>query len=155
MAGFACTAQSTHARAHARAAAMSLVDHYLTLRQVHIGFVTLSGSYFALRAAAHLTGAHWPHALPARIASWVIDTGLLSAGALLWATLRIHPLEQTWLGVKLALLVVYIGLGTMALRRARTPAARLGWTLAAVGCFGFMVSVALAHHPMGVLAPRG
>lgn len=131
---------------------MSLIDHYLALRHAHIGLVTLSGGYFALRAFAHLAGAHWPLGRPARMASWVIDTGLLSAGALLWATLQIHPLQQTWLGVKLALLVVYIGLGTLALRRARTPAARLGWTLAALGCYGFMVSVALAHDPLGLLA---
>jgi uncharacterized membrane protein SirB2 len=132
---------------------MSLIDHYLALRHAHIGLVTLSGSYFALRAFAHLAGARWPLTLPARAASWVVDTGLLTAGALLWAALQIHPLQQTWLGVKLVLLVVYVGLGTMALRRARTAAVQLGWTLAALGCFGFMVSVALAHDPLGLLAP--
>ena len=83
--------------------------------------------------------------MPARAASWVIDTGLLSAGALLWATLQINPLVQTWLGAKLVLLLVYIGLGTMALRRAHTPAARLVWTMAALGCFGWMVATAIAH----------
>ena len=105
---------------------MSLIEHYATLRQVHIGFVTASGTLFALRAFATLGGARWPLALPARAASWVVDTGLLGAGALLWATLQINPLVQTWLGAKLVLLLVYIGLGTMALRRARTPAARAG-----------------------------
>jgi uncharacterized membrane protein SirB2 len=133
---------------------MSLIEHYVALRHAHIGLVALSGGWFALRAAGQLAGARWPLSLPARAASWAIDTSLLTAGALLWAALQIHPLVQTWLGVKLVLLVVYVGLGTMALRRARTPAARLGWTLAALGCFGFMVSVALAHHPLGWLAPR-
>ncbi|MCB1980727.1 MAG: SirB2 family protein, partial [Rhodoferax sp.] len=76
----------------------------------------------------------------------------LTAGSLLWAALQIHPLEQTWLGVKLVLLVVYIGLGTMALQRARTTRARVAWTLASLACFGFMVSVALAHDPLGVFA---
>jgi len=138
---------------------MNLIDHYLALRHVHIGFVSLSGSYFALRAFAHLRGARWPLTLPARIASWVVDTGLLSAGALLWATLQINPLQQTWLGTKLVLLLVYIGLGTMALRRNSHPtssrASQLGWTLAALGCFGYMVSVALAHDPRGVFALLG
>lgn len=131
---------------------MSLIDHYLALRHAHIGFVTLSGSYFALRAFAHLAGARWPLTLPARAASWAVDTGLLTAGSLLWAALQIHPLEQTWLGVKLVLLVVYIGLGTMALQRARTTRTRVAWTLASLACFGFMVSVALAHDPLGVFA---
>ena len=130
---------------------MSLIEHYVTLRQAHIGFVAASGTLFALRAVATLGGARWPLSLPARAASWVVDSGLLGAGALLWATLQVHPLVQTWLGAKLLLLLVYIGLGTMALRRARTPASRLGWTLAALGCFGWIVATALAHDPRGPL----
>ena len=124
----------------------ALIEHYITLRQLHVGFVTASGSLFALRAFAALAGAR-----PARVASWVVDTGLLGAGGLLWATLQINPLVQTWLGTKLLLLLVYIGLGTMALRRARTPTARLGWTLAALACFGWIVGTAIAHHPYGPL----
>jgi len=131
---------------------MSLVEHVVTLRQVHIGFVAASGTLFTLRALATLGGARWPLALPARAASWVVDTGLLGAGVLLWATLQLDPWVQTWLGAKLLLLIVYIGLGTMALRRARTPAARLTWTLAALGCFGWMVATALAHDPRGPLS---
>lgn len=130
---------------------MTLIEHYAALRQAHIGFVTASGTLFALRALAGLAGARWPLSRPARVASWVVDTGLLVAGALLWTALRIDPLVQTWLGVKLLALLVYIGLGTMALRRARGTGSRLAWTLAALGCFGFMVSVALTHDPLGAL----
>ena len=131
---------------------MSLIEHYAALRHAHIGFVVASGTLFALRAFATLGGARWPLALPARAASWVVDTGLLSAGALLWATLQLNPVVQAWLGAKLLLLLVYIGLGTMALRRARTTASSLAWTLAALGCFGFMVSVALTHDPAGLFS---
>jgi uncharacterized membrane protein SirB2 len=129
----------------------TLIDHYASLRQLHIGLVAASGTLFALRAFATLGGAAWPLALPARVASWGIDTALLTAGALLWATLQIHPLQQAWLGMKLLLLLVYIALGTMALRRARTPGARLGWTLAALGCLGWIVATAIAHDPRGPL----
>ncbi len=131
---------------------MSLIEHHTALRHAHIGLVAASGAWFALRAAGQLAGARWPLTLPARGASWAIDSALLGAGALLWAALQINPLVHTWLAAKLLLLVVYVGLGTMALRRARSPAQRLGWTLAALGCFGFMVSVALARHPLGALA---
>lgn len=129
----------------------ALIEHYITLRQLHVGFVTASGSLFALRAFATLAGARWPLSRPARVANWVIDTGLLTAGALLWAALQVHPLVQTWLGAKLLLLLLYIGLGTMALRRARTPLARLAWTLAALACFGWIVGAAIAHDPYGPL----
>ena len=129
----------------------ALIEHYITLRQLHVGFVTASGSLFALRAFATLAGARWPLSRPARVASWVIDTSLLSAGALLWATLQLNPLVQAWLGAKLLLLLVYIGLVTMALRRARTPSARLAWTLAALACFAWIVGTAIAHDPYGPL----
>ena len=130
---------------------MSLIDHYAALRHTHIGFVTASGALFALRAFARLAGAAWPLGKPARMASWIVDTGLLCAGTLLWAALGLNPIVQTWLGTKLLLLLVYIGLGTMALRRARTPAARLAWTLAALACFGWIVATAIAHDPRGPL----
>lgn len=131
---------------------MSLIDHYAALRHTHITFVSASGALFAVRAFARLSGAAWPLGKPARMASWIVDTGLLAAGALLWAALGLNPLVQTWLGTKLLLLLVYIGLGTMALRRARTSTSSLAWTIAALGCFGFMVSVALAHDPAGLFA---
>lgn len=129
----------------------ALIENYFTLRQAHVGFVTASGSLFALRAFATIAGSRWPLSRPARVASWVIDTGLLTAGALLWATLQINPVVQAWLGAKLLLLLVYIALGTMALRRARMPAARLVWTLAALACFAWIVGTAIAHDPHGPL----
>lgn len=128
---------------------MALIDVYPALRHTHIACVVASGTFFTLRAAGVIAGARWPLTLPARVTSWVVDTLLLVMGALLWTALRIDPLSQPWLPTKLALLVVYVGLGTMALRRARGTAAKLGWTLAALACFGWMVGVAIAHHPLG------
>lgn len=128
---------------------MALIQHYGDLRTLHLLAVGLSGGLFALRALAVLAGARWPQARPVRVASWVIDSVLLTAGALLWSALQIHPVHQPWLGTKLLLLLAYIGLGTMALRRARSIRARLAWTVSALACFGFMVLVARAHHPLG------
>ncbi len=130
---------------------MPLIDHHATLHQVHVGSVIVSGTLFAARALALLARARWPLALPARAASWAVDSALLAAGVLLWAALRIDLLPPPWLATKLALLVAYVVLGTLALRHARTPAARIGWTLAALACFGFIVTVALARDPLGPL----
>lgn len=134
---------------------MNPIEHYADLRQLHIGLVMASGALFALRAFAQLAGARWPLGRPARVTSWLVDSGLLVAGVLLWMALRIDPVAQPWLGTKLLLLLVYIALGTMALRRARTAAARVGWTLAALACFGYMVTVARARDPLGLLASLG
>ena len=49
------------------------------------------------------------------------------------------------------LLVVYIALGVLALRRGRTLRARTVYFVAALLTYGFIVSVAITHHPLGVL----
>ncbi len=84
-------------------------------------------------------GRHW------RMFSYVIDTGLLAAGATLWATLSLNPLMHLWLGAKLCLLLVYVALGSMALKRARTPVVRQTCFVAALAVYGFMASVAYVH----------
>ncbi|WP_119355037.1 SirB2 family protein [Azohydromonas sediminis] len=133
---------------------MTLIEAYPTLRHAHIVLVTLSGTLFALRAAGVLAGARWPLTPGPRFAAMGIDTLLLAAGVTLWITLGLNPLRETWLGAKLVLLVVYVGLGTMALRRARGTGTRLAWTAAALACFGAMVAIARTHDAFAGLVPR-
>ena len=78
-----------------------------------------------------------------------IDTLLLSAGASLWFVLALNPLQQTWLGAKLMLLVLYIGLGSLALKRApslRSKSLALG---AAAAIAAIMVGIGWTRHPLG------
>jgi uncharacterized membrane protein SirB2 len=49
------------------------------------------------------------------------------------------------------LLVVYVALGTFALRRGRTPRVRGACYLAALAVYLFIISVARAHSPWGIL----
>ncbi|MDT8998036.1 SirB2 family protein [Paucibacter sp. APW11] len=130
----------------------SLQAHYPLIKNVHIGLVSASGALFALRALAVQTGAAWPMQAWARRLSVVIDVGLLTAGASLWTLLGLNPLRDVWLGTKLALLLLYIVLGSIAMKRGRTRPQRLLGLLGALAVFGFMVTVARAHHPLGLLA---
>ena len=70
---------------------------------------------------------------------------------LLLAALQINPFATPWLLTKLILLVAYIGLGTLALRHARSTAGKALAYAGALCCFAMMVSVARAHHPLGFL----
>jgi uncharacterized membrane protein SirB2 len=125
---------------------MPLAELYAPLKLAHIGLVTVSGVLFAVRGAAALASLAWPMKTPVRVGSVAIDTLLLAAGATLWFVLSLQPLRDAWLGSKLLLLVLYVVLGTLALKR------RNAWAyIAAIACFAFMVSIALAHHPLGVL----
>ena len=134
---------------------MTLAELYLPIKHAHVSLVVASGALFALRGAAVLAGQRWAMARPLRMTSYVIDTLLLSAGVLLWVLLSLQPLRDAWLGTKLALLVVYVVLGSIALKRGRTPGTRAAGYAAALATFLFMVTVARAHDPLGVFAASG
>lgn len=131
---------------------MPSIEFYPTLKLVHVGLVAGSGLLFAARGAAVLAGQAWPLHRPWRRLSVGIDTLLLAAGIGLWWLLALHPVRSPWLGVKLLLLLLYIALGTLAIRRGRSAATRRASYAAALLTYGFIVSVAWAHHPLGLLA---
>lgn len=132
--------------------ALSLLPHYLVIKQAHIGLVSLSAGLFAARGLGVLAGQAWPMAAWARRLSVLIDVLLLAAGLTLWALLGLNPTRETWLGAKLALLLFYIVLGSLALKRGRTRAHK-AWSLAAaLAVLGFMLTVARSHHPLGLFS---
>ncbi|MGY0194647.1 SirB2 family protein [Leptothrix sp. BB-4] len=124
---------------------------YPGIRHAHIGLVITSGGLFTLRWLATLAGARWPMAAHWRHTSMVVDTLLLVAGATLWVGLGLNPLVQHWLAAKLALLVVYIVLGTFALKRARGWLARALCGAAALAVLVTMFGIARHHDPAGWL----
>lgn len=126
---------------------------YPWLLPLHITLVTLSVSLFALRGLGVLAGQRWPLSAWARRLAPGIDTLLLGAGCTLWWLLQFNPLQDLWLGVKLVLLLVYIVLGSLALKRAPTRTGKALYFLAALAVAGYMISTALSHHPLGVFAP--
>lgn len=127
--------------------------YYLPVRFVHVLAVTASGSLFFLRGLAlNLFGAKWPMLGPVRYASYVIDTILLAAAITLTVIIGQYPFVQAWLTVKVLLVVVYIVLGSFALKRGRTVTARFAFWIAALVVFAFIASVAVAHNPLGWFA---
>ncbi len=128
-----------------------MIEHYAQIKAVHYGSVLASGALFALRGALVLAGQHWAMALPLRIASWTIDSALLTAALMLMTMLHLYPITHDWLTLKIALLVVYVVLGTWALRRGRSWRVRALCYAAALIVYASMYGIALAHHPLGWL----
>ena len=127
---------------------------YSHLKTAHISLVLMSGLLFAWRGALVLAGRSWVMARAWRLLSYGIDTLLLAAGVTLWAVLSLDPVASPWLGVKLMLLVLYIVLGSLALKRAPTPVLQRASYAGALGVYLFMGSVALAHDPLGFFRPE-
>ena len=128
-----------------------MTEFYAQIRAVHIGAVLASGTLFALRGTGAQLGARWPLVAWLRWFAVGIDTVLLSAALMLFAMLPAAVFASGWLHVKLALLVVYVVLGSLALRRARDPRVRSACFAAALFVFVAMIGIARARHPLGWL----
>jgi uncharacterized membrane protein SirB2 len=125
---------------------MNLAAWYLQIKFTHITLAAVSGSLFALRGVGVLAGAGWPMRALARRASMGIDTALLAAGATLWSVAALNPLRDHWLAGKLLLLPVYVVLGSMALKRARTSRGKLLCFVLALATFAAIGTLALTHR---------
>jgi uncharacterized membrane protein SirB2 len=125
---------------------------YATVKFVHQGAVVLSLAGFCVRGAAALAGAAWVRGRAARTLPHVVDTVLLLSALVLAWMLRLTPGHAPWLLAKIAGLIVYIGLGMVALRPGRPPPVRLAAWLLALLTAGWIVSVAVTKNPWGLLA---
>ena len=128
-----------------------MIAFYLQIKLVHIVAVLASGGLFAVRGALVLAGVRWAMAAPLRYLSYTIDTVLLTAALMLLTALKLNPFVVPWLSVKLVLLVIYVVLGSLALKRAHGTRTRAICYVAALATFGFMYFVARAHHPLGLM----
>lgn len=130
-----------------------MAEFYLQIRWIHVAAVFASGGLFLLRGLLVLTGGkRWAMAAPVRYLSYTIDTVLLTAALMLMTILHQYPFVQGWLTVKVLLLVVYIVLGSLALKRGRSAKSRSLAYVTALLVYVFIISVARAHHPAGWFA---
>lgn len=130
-----------------------LAEHYLFIRHLHVASIALSGGVFLLRGLLIQLGwKRFAMASPVRYGSYTVDTVLLVTGGLLIAILPWAAFRNGWLALKLTLVVVYVLLGTLALKRGRSARVRGVCYVAALAVFIFIIGIALAHHPLGWFA---
>ena len=125
---------------------------YATLKLVHQGAVVLSIAGFFVRGAAGLAGARWVRGRLARTLPHVVDTVLLASALGLAWMLRLTPGNAPWLLAKILGLIVYVGLGVVALGPGRPAAVRATAWLAALATVAWIVSVAITKTPLGFLS---
>lgn len=120
------------------------------LKTVHLASVTITIVLFLARGSwlyllKRPLQARWIKILP-----HINDSVLLVSGVLLAVQLGYHPLNSSWLMVKLVCLLAYILLGMQAMKWGRGRRSGLMAWLAALLVFAFMVSVAMTRNPLGV-----
>lgn len=121
---------------------------YLTLKSIHVSCVVLTISLFLLRGFWMLQDSTQLQQRWVRILPHVIDATLLTSAILLAALTGQYPGVSGWLTAKVTALLVYIGLGTIAIKRGRTKRTRIAAWLGAILVFGYIVAVALTRQPI-------
>lgn len=122
-----------------------LAQHYVALKALHVASVVVSIGLFLLRAGLSLAGSARLQARFLRIAPHVVDTVLLASAVLLTLILHQYPFVNGWLTAKLLALVAYVALGSVAIKRGRTPAIRAVALVAALLVVGYILGTALHH----------
>jgi len=119
-----------------------------TVKQVHVASALLSGCGFFIRGIWMMWDSPLLQARLTKIAPHVLDTVLLVSAIVLASQWGWAALEMPWLLAKIVALLLYIVLGTLALKRGRTKTVRMVAWLAALGVFAYIVAVALTKTPL-------
>lgn len=122
---------------------------YLALKHLHTTAAALSLIFFVVRAYWSVLASPTLQNKFVRIAPHVIDTVLLACGLAMAFTIGFN---QGWIWAKLIALVLYIAVGTMAIKRGKTPASRAVSALVAIAIFIYIVGVAIKQNPWSWLA---
>ncbi len=121
---------------------------FTALKLLHLTTAAVSYTLFVVRGIWMINGSPRLGERWVRIVPHVNDTLLLAAA--IWMTILIHqyPGTHAWLTAKLAALVFYIGLGTVALKHGKTRRTRIAaWLAAQAGVF-FIFAAARTRNPL-------
>jgi len=122
---------------------------YSVLKHLHVACVVLSLAGFILRGGWMLTGSARLMARSTRIVPHLIDTLLLGSAIGLVSAYDAVP---GWVWAKVVGLLIYIALGTIALKRGKTMRIRSVALVLALLTVAWIVSVALIKSPAGFFA---
>ena len=121
---------------------------YASLKFTHISCVAISYVMFVLRGIWMMRESALLQRRWVKIVPHLVDTLLLASAVALAVMSHQYPLSNGWLTAKVVGLLIYIGLGTVALKRGKTRRARVTAWLAAQAVFFYIVAVAITRHPL-------
>lgn len=120
---------------------------YMALKHLHMTFAGLSIGLFVLRGIWMFAESPRLNARLTRIVPHVVDTVLLASAVGLMFVVHQYPFVQGWLTAKLLGLILYIVLGTIALKRGSTKTIRGVAFFAAVAVFVWIFKTAITRTP--------
>ena len=120
---------------------------YLMLKMLHMSCAMISILGFIFRGVLKLQGSALLEKKFLKIAPHIVDTILIVSAIALTFTIGQYPLVNDWLTAKVLGLLVYIFLGLVTLRFAKTQPVRLLAFVLAIAVFAYIALVARTHNP--------
>lgn len=121
---------------------------YAALKHAHMLFVVTSLFLFIVRGILMMAESGMLQKKIFRVMPHIIDTLLLASAIALTFTINQYPFAQSWLTAKLIALLVYIGIGTVAIKRGKNKQVRTIAFFAAIVVFLYIAAVARTHNPL-------
>lgn len=123
------------------------MGNYFWLKHIHMTCAGLSLTGFILRGYwMQQQSPRLQHPLT-RTLPHIIDTLLLLSAIGLTLILGQYPFTAPWLTAKVTALLLYILLGSLAIKRGPSLRIRIIAFYSALAVFGYILSVALTHSP--------
>lgn len=121
---------------------------YAALKMIHVTSVVISYLLFSLRGVwmmrdSGALGQRW-----IKITPHIMDTVLLTSAIALAVMIQQDPINNAWLSAKVVGLLLYIGLGMIALRFGKTRKVKISAWIAAQLVFLYIVLVAVTKNPL-------
>lgn len=122
--------------------------NFTILKTIHLSCVTISFVLFFLQGVWSLNDSPIMRQRWVGIVPHIVDTLLLASAIGLAYTIQQYPFVNAWLTTKIFAMLLYITLGSIALKYGKSKAIRLSAWLAALAVFIYIVLVAITHNPM-------
>ncbi|HEY8025043.1 MAG TPA: SirB2 family protein [Burkholderiaceae bacterium] len=121
---------------------------YYAIKHFHMACAASSGCLFLMRGYWMICNPILLQRRWVRIVPHLVDTMLLISATVLVILSRQYPFVEPWLTAKVAALVLYVILGTIALKKGRTKTVRVIAFIAAIAAFAYICTVAITKLPL-------
>jgi len=121
---------------------------FMLLKHIHVTCAVISFALFFLRGIWSFKGSPIMQQGWVKVVPHAVDTLLLASALGMAYLIEQYPLVDAWLTAKFFGLLLFIILGSVALKHGKTRAIRIAAWLGAQVIFAYIVLVATNHNPL-------
>jgi uncharacterized membrane protein SirB2 len=121
---------------------------YTAIKHIHLSLIVISVLLFILRFVWTINQSQMVEKMWVKIVPHVVDTVLLLSALTLCVLISQYPLVDAWLTEKMLGLVMYIFMGTIALKTGKTGFMRSVGFVGALSWLAFMAVIAITKQPL-------